>query len=213
LNKQNLLKSLIMIITVLLSTVEVFATTATAVQTLSVSAPATVAVERKSLSLPSSIDPETGKHSGMNASFSIETTGTDDDFTFIVGSKILTAGNSEVSAFTNDGTGLLFGRIGEDEFLPSDIAIENAKNGNSNTANIIVYPITMNIDSPMTVEYNKSLTIGEDTLGCYQIKLNGATSGTLNQNIGGIPMNNSYLPGPDMSGTYRAVVYITAIGN
>lgn len=201
-----------MIISVLLGTAEAFAT-ATAVQTLSVSAPATVAVERKTLSMPSSIDPETGKHAGLSASFSIETTGTDEDFTFIVGSKILTTGNTEVSAFTQDGNGILFGRVGEEEFLPTESAIENARNGSGNTANIVVYPITMNIDSPMTIEYNESLTVGDDTLGCYQIKLNGATSGTLNQTIGGTPINNSYLPGPDMSGTYRAVVYITAIGN
>jgi hypothetical protein len=142
----------------------------------------------------------------------LQTNGTDDDYIFIVGSKIVSSDNNEVSAFTNDGQGLLFGRVGEEEFLPTEAAIQDAKNGGTNNANVIVYPISeMSITSPMTVNFVNDLNVEGDSINCYQVKLNGGMEGTLRQTIGGTPLNNSYRAGQDRAGSYKAVVYFTAI--
>jgi hypothetical protein len=211
LKKQNLLNILILVTAVLASTVKAFAT-GEAIQTLTVSVPPSVAVE-KSVSLQvGEIDPETGSHSGLNASFNLQTNGTDDDYIFIVGSKIISSDNVEVPAFTNDGQGLLFGRVGEEEFLPTEAAIQDARNGGSNNANIIVYPISeMSITSPMTVEFVNGLNVEGDSINCYQVKLNDGKEATLKQTIGGTPVPGSYKAGQDKAGSYKAVVYLTAI--
>lgn len=209
--KQNLLKSLILVMAVLIGTVKAYAT-AEAVQTLSVSAQPAVAIEKTTSLEIGEITPATGTHSGLNASFNLQTNGTDDDYIFIVGSKITSYGGEEVSAYSNDGQYLLFGRYGEEEYLPTAEAISNAKAGGSNNPNVIAYPISeMSITSPMTVQYDSSQETGEGTTGCYVVKVNGATEGTLRQVIGGTPASGTYKVGQDMAGSYRAVVYFTAI--
>ena len=209
--KQNLLKSLILVISVLISTVGAFAATSVQ-QTLSVSAEPTVAIEKTSYVQSGQINPETGVHSGLNASFSLQTNGTDDDYTFVVGSSIISAGNVEVSAFSDDGQAILFGRANEEEYLPTLEAIQDAKAGGNNNPNVIAYPIaSMTIDSPMTVEFVKGLSVSENLTDCYQVKLNGGTEATLRQVIGGSPIPGTYMTGPDKAGSYRAVVYFTAI--
>ena len=211
LKKQNLLYILILISAVFLTTVETFASTSV-VQTLSVSAQPTVAIEKTSSVQTGQINPENGAHSGLNASFILQTNGTDDDYTFIVGSKITSYGNEEVSAYSNDGQYLLFGRYGEEEYLPKLDAIENAKAGGNNNPNVIAYPITlMEVTSPMTIQYDASQDTGENTVGCYVVKINSATEGTLRQTIGGNPLQSTYSISQDMAGQYKAVVYFTAI--
>lgn len=210
--KLNLLNILILVTTVLFSTVEAFASTSV-VQTLTTSAQPTVAIEKTATSVETGeINPKTGKHSGLNVSFNLQTNGTDDDYLFIVGSKIMSNGGQEVSAYSNDGAALLFGKYDQEEYLPTTTAIENAKAGGNNNPNVIVYPISsMTITSPMTVEFNASQENSEGSSGCYVVKVNSAQEGTLKQIIGGSPINNSYSVGQDMSGIYRAVVYFTAI--
>ena len=139
--KQNLLKSLILVISVLSSTVIAFGSTS-AVQTLSVSSPPTVAIEKTTFVQSGQINPENGEHSGLNASFSLKTNGTDNDYIIYVGSKIIQEGNVEVSAFSNDGQSILFGRTNEEEYYPTSAAIQDAKAGGSNNPNVIAYPIT-----------------------------------------------------------------------
>ena len=192
-------------------TVQAFASTSV-VQTLSVSAQPTVAIAKTSNSIETGdIDPETGSHSGLSASFNLQTNGTDDDYVFIVGSKITAYGGQEVSAYTADGKGLLFGRIGDEENLPSTTAIDNAKTGGSNNPNVIVYPIsTMTITSPMEIQYD-SAQVTDEGNGCYVVKVNGGTEGTLKQVIGGSAIPGSYSVAQDMAGQYKAVVYFTAI--
>lgn len=209
--KKHLLKSLILVTSVLSSTVVAFASTSV-VQTLSVSAQPTVAIEKTSFVQSGQINPETGVHAGLNASFSLQTNGTDDDYIFIVGSNIIQEGNVEVSAFSEDGQSLLFGKVDEEEYLPTAAAIQDAKTGGNNNPNVIAYPISsMTINSPMTVEFVKGLAVAESSMDCYQVKLNGGTEGTLTQVIGGSPVPGTYMAGPDKAGSYKAVVYFTAI--
>ena len=79
--KQNLLKSLILISAVLASTVGSFAST-DAVQTLSVSAPPAVSISKNASSESDDLNPRTGAHKGLNASFTLMTNGTDEDYLF-----------------------------------------------------------------------------------------------------------------------------------
>lgn len=196
---------------VYLSTIEAFAAD-DAVQTLTVSVPPAVAIEKTVSSETGNITPSTGVHPGLNASFKLQTNGTDNNYLFIVGSKIITTGGVEVSAYSNDGTSLLFGRSDKEEFYPTTEAVENARVGGKNNPNVIAYPISqMNITAPMSVEYQASQDTDEGT-GCYVVKVNSAKEGTLTQIIGGTPVAGSYTLGNDTAGSYKAVVYFTAIG-
>ena len=208
--KQNLLKTLILVTAVLVSTVEAFAT-ADLVQTLYVSAQPAVSIE-KSVSLETGeINPKTGSHSGLNASFTLKTNGTDDNYIFIVGSKILTTDGVEISAYSDDGQSLLFGKSDKEEYYPTVEAINDAKAGGRNNPNVIAYPISdMNITSPMTVSYSATQETDEGT-GCYVVKVNSTMEGTLTQTISGNPVSGTYSLGQDLAGTYKAVVYFTAI--
>lgn len=209
--KQNLLKLFILVTAVLSGTVEAFAT-ATAVQTLSVDAPPAVAINKLSSGESGDINPETGTHGGLNASFEITVNGTDEDYILIVGSKMTAAGGVEESAFSDDGQALLFGRADREDAYPTAEAIVNAKAGGSNNSNVIAYQIsTMDITSPMTVEYSTTQENLEGNKGCYIIHINGAQESTLTQTISGTPYGSTYSNSQDSAGRYSATVYITAI--
>lgn len=208
--KQNLLKSFILVNAVLTSTVGSFAST-DAVQTLSVSAPPAVSISKNASTESDDLNPRTGAHQGLTASFTLMTNGTDEDYLFVVGAKILTTDGVEVSAYSSDGKNLLFGKVDKEEYYPTVDAINNAKAGGNNNANVIAYPISeIGITSPMTVTYDDTQETGEG-IGCYVVKVNSATEGTLTQTIGGNPVSGTYSLGQDLAGTYKAVVYFTAI--
>ena len=149
-----------------------------------------------------SINPTTGTNTGLNASFKIQTNGTDENYDFIVGSTILTTAG-EVSAYGQNGC-LLFGNTVS---LPTKSAIENAKTGGNNNRNVIAYPVTMSITNPMSVDFTSSATYGE----CWSVKVNNSQEGTLSQTIGQNPVNNTYSIGQDEAGAYRATVTFTAV--
>ena len=129
---------------------------------------------------------------------------------FAIGSQITAQGGEIISAFSNDGTALLFGRYNEEEHFPTLDAINDAKAGGSNNANVIAYPITkMSITAPMTMEYNPTLATEEGTIGCYVINLNEGMSATVEQIIGGVPYGNTYSGGQDMAGDYKSTVFFT----
>ena len=164
-----------------------------------------VAIEKTVSSETGSIQPLTGQHSGLSASFSLQTNGTDEDYEFIVGSTITTI-DGEVSAYTQDGY-LLFSNTTS---LPSTSAVENAKIGGNDNRNVIAYPLTMTVTDPMTVSYDKNKLVNEGA-GCYLIKVNSGTEGILTQTVGGNPAVNSYSIGQDEAGTYKSTVYFTAV--
>ena len=104
--KHSLLISLILLTAVLNSTDKAFGY-AEVEQAVNLSVQPAVAIQ-KTISIENgTINPRTGVHTGLNASFSVQTNGTDDDYDFIIGSKIQSAEGNEVSAYTNKGE-LLF---------------------------------------------------------------------------------------------------------
>ena len=171
-------------------------------QAVALSVQPSVAIQKTVSVEAGTIDPANGSHSGLSASFSIQTNGTDDNYDFIVGSKINTY-DGEVSAYGQNGC-LLFGNTTS---LPTATAIANAKAGNIDNANVIAYPVSMEITNPMTVEFGTNATYGE----CYIVKVNTGTEGTLTQVIGQTPVANTYSLGQDQSGTYKSTVFFTAV--
>jgi len=199
LKKLNLLKSLIVIFSVLFSTGKAFCE-ATAVQTASTVVQPTVAVQKLSSVESGSINPSSGEASVLTSSFKLQSN--DEETFFVVYGTLIIEDGTTVSAFDSKGN-LLFGNV---DNPPKEVAVSCAKLGNPKSENVIAYKVNLSGES-VDIKYVES-PIYKD---CYKITLtNSATSGTLQQSVGGAPTQNSYTLGSDMSGNYSAVVYVTA---
>lgn len=163
-----------------------------------------VAIEKQSSSIENtSANAETGAHTGLQSVFSIQTNGTDDDYDFIITSKLLTDGG-EVSAYGNNGS-ILFGHT---LAAPTQAAIDDAKTGGNNNKNVIAYPVTTGVSSPMTIGFEQNYNQYGD---CYVVKVNNGTEGTVTHTVGQNPISGTYNIGQDQAGTYQAVVTFTAV--
>ena len=186
-----------------ISTVKSYGT-ASVEQTLTTSVQPAVSITKTSANETGTITPANGSHSGLNASFEIQTNGNDDNYYYIVEAKALST-SGEVSAFGSNRE-LVFGNVNE---LPTPTAIEHAREGIAGNDNAIAYYTTMTITNPMTVRYESDYAEHEN---CWAINVNDTSVGTLNQQIGGTPVPNTYSKTCDMAGTYRVTVTLTAIG-
>lgn len=203
--KHNLLKSLILVSTVLFNTEMAFSY-AEVEQAVTMSVQPSVAIEKKVSLESGKIDPVSGTHTGLNASFTLTTNGTDNDYHFILGSKINTI-DGEVNGYGQNGS-LLFGNVTS---LPLVSAVENARIGGKDNANVIAYPVTVEITTPMTVQFGTNSTYGQ----CYVVKVNSTSAegitGTLTQTVKQSPITGTYAIGHDEAGTYKSTVFFTAI--
>ena len=198
--KLNLLKSLIMVMAVLLSTDKAFCE-ATAVQALYTLVQPTVAVEKTASVEVGNINPSNGNASELKSSFNLQSN--DEQTFFVVYSKITILGGTQVSAFDTDGN-LFFANT---QIPPTETAVNNAKQGLIGNANVIGYKINLSGES-ITITSTTSATYKE----CFKITLaDSETSGRLEQTVGGTPAPNTYLAGEDVSGSYAATVYVTAV--
>ena len=162
-----------------------------------------VAISKTTSNETGTINPTNGTNTGLNASFQIQTNGSDDNYDFIVTSSILSLDGGEVSAYGQNGC-LLFGNTVS---LPTATAIENAKTGGNNNRNVIAYPVNMGITSPMSVDFQNTAAHGE----CWVVKVNTGNEGTLTQTIGQNPFGQTYSVGQDEAGAYKATVTFTAV--
>lgn len=163
-----------------------------------------VAIEKTSASIETgSVNAQTGVHTGLQSVFSVKTNGTDDDYDFIISSKINSA-DGDVSAYGNNGQ-ILFAHT---LVLPTNSAIEDAKMGGNNNKNVIAYPVTATITEPMTVDFNSNYGVYGD---CYVVKVNSAQDGTMTHTVNTTPVSGSYSIGQDQAGTYQSVVTFTAV--
>ncbi len=203
-NKRNLLTSLILITAVLTSTVKAFGYAQVRQRLLTIAEPA-VAIEKLTENNAGNIAVETGIHSGLGASFQLQTNDDDSGYDYILTATTPTTGGS-TSAFTkiNDQTGIVFVNVSAEPTLDD---IDNAKNGSGLNRNVIVYPISMEIDNPMTVEYVPNHATYDN---CWQVRVNGGTSGVLTQTINGTPLAGTYTIGHDAAGSYQATIVFTA---
>ena len=202
--KHSLLISLILLTTVLYSTEKAFGY-AEVEQAVNLSVQPAVAIQ-KTISIENgTINPRTGVHTGLNASFSVQTNGTDDDYDFIIGSKIQSAEGNEVSAYTNKGE-LLFGNTTS---LPNISAINDAKQGGKNNSNVIAYPIEITTTGNLEASYQSGKATEYGT-GCYVVLMKSDYEGTVSQTVSPTPVTNSY-SFADEAGSYKSVVYFTAI--
>lgn len=197
--KLNLLKSLIIVMAVLLSTGKAFCE-ATAVQENYTLVQPTVAVEKVSSIETGNINPSNGVASQLTSSFNLQSN--DEETFFILYSTLAVAGGTTLSAF--DASGNLY--FANTNFPPTVVAVNNAKQGIAGNANVIGYKINLSGES-IDITYTNS-SIYSDS---YKIMLSdSATAGTLSQSIGGTPAVNTYKVGEDMQGSYSATVYVTA---
>ena len=198
----NLIKSLILITTVLIGTVQAYGY-AEVEQSVTTDVQPSVAISKITSRETGSINPATGVNTGLSASFNLQTNGSDEDYDFIVTSSILSMDGGEVSAYGQNGC-LLFGNTTS---LPTVTAIENARIGGNENRNVIAYPLTMGITNPMSVGFTNSTQYGD----CWAVKVNNGTEGTLTQTVGQTPVVNTYSVGQDEAGAYRATVTFTAV--
>ena len=202
-NNKQTLKLLILITTALTGAVKAYGY-AEAEQSLQTDVQPAVAIEKLSSSKETgTVNPETGAHDGLSSVFSIQTNGSDEDYDFVVTSKIMTEGG-EVSGYGNNGI-ILFGHT---LAMPTSAAIEDAKTGGNNNKNVIAYPVTTAITNPMTIQFQNNYGIHGD---CYVVKVNGGTEGTVTHNVGQNPVAGTYSVGQDQAGAYQAVVTFSAV--
>lgn len=167
----------------------------------------TVTISKSALCVEAaSANPQTGALSNtLRSVFTLQTNGTDDDYDFIMTSSLIGDGGEPVSAYSNSGN-ILFGHTTNP---PTSTAISNAKSGGTNNKNVIVYPVTATVKSPMTIEYRTNYSTYGD---CYVVKVNGSTDSTnISHSLSTLPVSGSYNIGQDESGSYQATVTFTAI--
>lgn len=200
-NKAKSLKLLIFLITATFVAGKAYGY-AEAEQALQTTVQPTVTIEKSDSSIENtSANAEKGTHSGLRSVFDLKTNGTDDNYDFLMESSIIVSGGT-VSAYGNNGC-ILFGHT---LATPTMDAVENAKTGGSNNANVIAYPVTVSATSPLTTSFDGGNSKGN----CYVIKINGGTEGTVTHTVGGTPINGTYSVGQDQAGTYQATVTFTA---
>lgn len=163
-----------------------------------------VAIEKLSSSIETgTVNPQNGEHAGLKSVFLIQTNGNDDDYDFVVTSRINTA-NGEVSAYGQNGCILFAHTLA----LPTQSAVDDAKSGGSNNRNVIAYPVSAVITNPMEVSYQSNFGNHGD---CYVVKVNSESNGTLTHAVNSIPVSGTYNITQDQAGTYKSVVYFTAV--
>ena len=198
--KLNLLKSLIIVMAVLLSTGKAFCE-ATAGQSSRTVVQSTVAVELVSSAESGSIDVNNkGNAPLLTSTFHLKSN--NEATFFIVYSSLQVNGENSMSAFDSKGN-LLFGNLSR---IPTETAVSNAKAGIAGNANVIVYPFKLK-----GVNVETSFVNSKDYNECYKVTLEDPlVIGDLNQEVGvQLPIDNTYGT-DDEPGTYSATVYVTA---
>lgn len=190
--------------TVLLGTEKAFGY-AEVEQTVKLSVQPAVSIEKKVSVESGTINARTGAHSGLNASFLLQTNGSDEEYDFIVGSKIMVSDGAEVSAYTDNGA-LIFGNV---TVLPTLSAVNDIKQAGKNNKNVIAYPIDMTITNSMEVDYQAN-KVTEEGLGCYTVLVKDSAEGTVTQTVGTTPVPDTFSLA-DEAGVYKSTVYFTAI--
>ena len=203
--KQNLLTILILVTTVLFSTGKAFAD-AEVEQTGILSVPPTISIVKESASEGGSINPKTGINTGnLTATFALETNVYDEEYNFVICSKIETIGDSAISGYTNKGE-LIFTNTSNP---PTIEAIEDVKQGGNNNPNVIAYGVEYIVPETMSIFYDPSKETNEG-VGCYVLLVNNTPEGKITQNIKPNPVDKSYSYA-DQAGTYKSTVYFTAV--
>ena len=197
--KRNLLKLLILFLTVTTSTVKTYATDAEQIILLSV--PATVAVEKLNTSIDSAnVTPATGTlDRNLITMYKITTNGQDEDYDFTVSSEITAAGDTTVSAYGQNGCILFAHTLNR----PTLQAVNDAKAGGSNNPNVIAYPTSTSITAPMTSTYSPAKN-------CYVINTNNATEGDFTHTVSSSPFLGTYNVAQDEEGIYKSTIIISA---
>lgn len=202
-NKNNSIKLFIFLVITLTCVIKTYGSTE-AEQSIQTAVQPAVAVEKSLSSIEkATADPKDGTHTGFSSVFNLQTNGTDDNYDFIISSKILTA-DGEVSAYGNNGQILFAHTLA----LPLVSAVNDAKVGGNNNKNVIAYPVTATVTEPMSINFaNNYKTYGD----CYVVKVNSAQEGTITHSVNQTPVSGSYSIAQDQAGEYKVTVYFTTV--
>ena len=201
--KTNVFKTLSIITLLALCAGGCYADGTEITQILRATVQSSVSVAKSASSVESgTIDPVTGNNSGVISIFNLVTNGTDSDYDVYLSSTFPIVG-TERSAYDGNGH-ILFGNLTN---KPTESAVSNALAGGTNNANVIAYPVTVTVSSPMTVAASTHASYGN----CYKVTLNNTQEGTLTHTVGTTPVTNTYILSQDSSGTYQATITLTAI--
>lgn len=155
------------------------------------------------------IDPETGISSAPYATFQIQTNGDDNKYDYILTAKVNTSDNGNLNAYSQNGS-IVYLLLGNITNLPTSAAINDIKTNSpspANNKNVIAYPITNTLTNLTSATLTNNAAYGGL---CYVIKTGSNQKGTIKQTIGITPMSNTYSSIIDTSGTYQAVLTLTA---
>ena len=174
---------------------------------LGVKASPTISIEKNAASYENdTVNVETGRTSGnLKSVFTLQTNGTDDDYDLIMTST-LTTDEGTVSAYGLNGGNptLLFGNLSNP---PTSTDVTNAKAAGNYNCNVIAYPISLIVSSPVTATYRQDYSTYGD---CVVVKLNGNHSASVMQMVHPDSVAGTYVIGQDTAGTYKAIVTFTA---
>lgn len=201
--KTNILKTLSIITLLALCAGRSYADGEELQQLLGASVDPTVSITKSASSVEEgTINVDTGVNSGVVSIFNISTNGDDDDYDFYLSSTFPIDGAAR-SAYDGSGN-IIFGNA---THPPTEAAVTDAIAHGTNNRNVILYPVTITPESPMTSMSTTHATYGN----CYKITLNGSQNGSLTHTVGTTPITNTYILSQDTSGTYRATITLTAV--
>ena len=165
--------------------------------------PYTASVTKKSSVDSVTMDAVTGVQSGLSTVFTLQTNGGDEHFDYIITSHIDIEGDT-VPAYGNDGR-LLFAHT---TIPPTSAAVNNAKNGTLPSKNVFAYPTR----TDCTGGIHSSFQPNYKTYGnCHVITMGQAVSTDVTHTVQSNPSANTYEPGNDEAGSYRATIVFTIV--
>lgn len=212
-NKRSISKLLIFLIFTSFGVIKAYGET-TAEQSVMTDVQPAVAIDKAASNDNTTItDAVNGIHSGLQSVFNIQTNGAT-DYEFIMSAKTLVDG-SYVSAYMpyQSGAAILFARINNSESsissYPTQSDVNDAKANGNNNRNIIAYPVDLFLSDTSAMQ--SELKSGyKDYEECFVIDMTN-TEGTVTHSVQGTPVQGTYSVAQDQSGTYQAIITITAV--
>lgn len=161
--------------------------------------PQAVTITSLTPTLNASLDSDGKISNELNSIFSVKTNGDANSYDFIIMSSII-ADEGEVPAYCEDGS-ILFAHT---EVKPTSEAVEKARAHTPNNRNVIAYPTSV---AGSSVRFEKKDAYGY----CYVLDIGSEQEVEVTHTVSKDSVSGTYDIGLDQAGTYRAVVYLTAV--
>lgn len=159
------------------------------------------------------INPSNGASSSPSVNFSLQTNGTDENYTFVVTATLSTNEGTNTNAYAqiNSQPYILLGN-NSPSYYPTTGAVNNVVDSNPSViqnANVIAYPLATTISNFSSATLTTNSTYGGL---CYLVTIGDSQNGALTQTLGTSPLENTYSC-HDIAGIYQADVTFSAYAN